>query len=134
MITLGVNSMTKADKLLIVIVVLLSIASLGYLNSQGISDEEKYVSIQYNGEEIRKVIFDKQIVGTTIPIRTELGYNLIEIGDEKVRVAEADCPDQIDVEQGWISDIGETLICLPNRLVVEIKGQSSGDEVDIINY
>lgn len=126
--------MTKADKLLIVIVILLSIISLGYINNQGFSDEDKYVSIQYNGKEIKKVIFDKQIVGTTIPIDTELGYNLIEIGDEEVRVLEADCPDQIDVEQGWISNIGETLICLPHRLVVEIKGLSNSDEVDIINY
>lgn len=126
--------MTKADKLLIVIVIVFSFISLGYINRQGLSDEDKYVSIQYNGKEIRKVIFDKQIVGTTIPIETELGYNLIEIGDEEVRVLEADCPDQIDVEQGWISNIGETLICLPNRLVVEVKGLSNSDEVDIINY
>ena len=126
--------MTKADKILIVIVVLLSFASLGYINRQGLTDEDTYVSIQYNGEEIRKVIFDRQIVGTTIPIETELGYNLIEIGDERVRVIEADCPDQIDVEQGWISRKGETLICLPNKLVVELKGLSTSDEVDIINY
>lgn len=126
--------MTKADKLLIVVVIFLSFISLGYINRQGISDEDKYVSIQYNGKEVNKVIFDKQIVGTTIPIETDLGYNLIEVGDEKVRVLEADCPDQIDVEQGWISNIGETLICLPNRLVVEVKGLSTSDEVDIINY
>lgn len=127
--------MTKADKILIIIVVILSFASLGYIRRQGLSDEDIYVSIQYNGEEIRKVIFDRQIVGTTIPIDTELGYNLIEIGDERVRVLEADCPDQIDVKQGWISNKGETLICLPNRLVIELKSlSSSGDEVDIINY
>ena len=126
--------MTKADKLLVIVVILLSFISLGYINRQGLSDEDKYVSIQYNGKEVSKVIFDKQIVGTTIPIETDLGYNLIEIGDGEVRVLEADCPDQIDVEQGWISNIGQTLICLPNRLVVEVKGLSATDEVDIINY
>lgn len=126
--------MTKADKLLIFVVILLSFISLAYINRQGFTDRDKYVSIQYNGEEVKKVIFDKQIIGTTIPFETELGYNLIEIGDERVRVLEANCPDQIDVKQGWISNIGETLICLPHRLVVEIKGVSTSDEVDIINY
>ena len=126
--------MTKGDRLLIVFVIVLSLISLVYINRQGFSNQNKYVSIQYNGKEINKVIFDKQIVGTTIPIETELGYNLIEIGHEEVRVIEADCPDQIDVKQGWISNIGETLICLPNRLVVEIKGLSTSDEADIINY
>lgn len=126
--------MTKADKLLIIVVILLSFISLGYINRQGFTDRDKYVSIQFNGKEVKKVIFDKQIVGTTIPFETELGYNLIEIGDEKVRVLEANCPDQIDVKQGWITNIGETLICLPHRLVVEIKGVSTSDEVDIINY
>ncbi len=84
--------------------------------------DEKYISIQVDGEEIKKIIFDNNLIGKTIPIETEYGYNLIEIGDEKVRVIEADCPDQLDVKQGYISKVGEVIVCLPNRLVIEIKG------------
>ncbi len=126
--------MTKGDKLLIVFVLILSLASMGYIKSQGLSNKDKYVSVQVNGEEIKRIIFDKSVVGKTIPIETKYGYNLIEVGDNQVRVIEANCPDKIDVKQGYISRIGETIVCLPNRLIVEIKGIDSVDGIDMINY
>ena len=49
-----------------------------------------------------------------------------------MRVIEADCPDQLDVKQGYISKVGEVIVCLPNRLVIEIKGVDEGD-VDYIS-
>ena len=126
--------MTKGDKLLIVFVLILSLASMGYIRKQGMSNKDKYVSIQVNGKEVKKIIFDRAIVGKTIPIETEFGYNLIEIGDNEIRVIEADCPDKIDVKQGYISRIGETIVCLPNKMVVEIKGVDNADGIDMMNY
>ena len=125
--------LTKGDKLLVVFVVILSFISIGYINRNAFSDARKYVSIQVNGQEIKRIIFDKKIIGNTFPIKTEYGYNLVEIDDEKVRVIEADCPDKIDVKQGYISRIGETIVCLPNKLVIEIKGlEDTG--IDIISH
>jgi len=126
--------LTKGDKLLIVFVIILSFLSMGYINKQAFSNDSKYVSVQVNGKEVKKIIFDKKIIGTTIPLKTEYGYNLIEIGDEKVRVIEADCPDKIDVKQGYISRIGETIVCLPNKMVIEIKGLEEDTEIDIMNH
>lgn len=128
------NKLTKGDKLLILIVVIFSIISLIFVNKSVISYGEKYVSIQVDGKEIKKVIFDDSVVGKTIPIRTEYGYNLIEIGDEKVRVIEADCPDKLDVKQGYISKVGEIIVCLPNRLVIEIKGANTEINIDDISH
>lgn len=125
--------MTKGDKLLIVMVIILSFSAMGYIRMLALSDAEKYVSVQVNGEEIKRIIFDPSLVGTTIPVKTQYGYNLIEIGDERVRVIEADCPDKIDVKQGYISNIGETIVCLPNKMVIEIKGLNNDTEIDIIN-
>lgn len=126
--------MTKGDKVLILVVVLLAIISLGFIKKQSLSNENKYVSIQVNGEEVKKIIFDKNIIGKTFPINSKYGYNLIEIGDEKVRVIEADCPDKVDVKQGYISKLGETIVCLPNKMIVEIKGMDKDREIDIMNH
>lgn len=127
--------MTKGDKILIIFVIILSFLSMGYINRHAFSNASKYVSIQVNGKEIKKIIFDEKLIGTTIPIETEFGYNLVEIDDEKVRVIEADCPDKIDVKQGYISRIGETIVCLPNKMVVEIKGlEEENTEIDIMNH
>ena len=126
--------MTKGDKVLIVFVVLLAVISTLFIRKQAFSYTDKYISVQVNGEEIKKIIFDTKIIGNTIPIKTEYGYNLIQIGDEEVRVIEADCPDKIDVKQGSISRIGETIVCLPNKLVIEIKGLDKDTEIDIMNH
>jgi hypothetical protein len=127
-------NLTKGDKLLVVLILLISISSFAYINRFAFSGNEKYISVQVDGEEIKKVLFDPQLEGHTIPVQTKYGYNLIELGDGKVRVIEADCPDKIDVKQGYVSRIGETIVCLPHRLVIEIKGSSPEDVIDIMNY
>ncbi len=126
--------MTRWDKLLIIFILAISLVSMRFIKNKAINVGRKYVSIQTNGEEIKKIIFDKKIIGKTIPIETEFGYNLIEIGDERIRVIEADCPDQIDVKQGYISKTNEMIVCLPNRLVIEIIGLEEDGEVDYITY
>lgn len=123
------NKLTKGDKYLMVFIVIISLLSLSYVKNSAFNYKAKYVSIQVNGEEVKKIIFDNNLIGKTIPMETKFGYNLIEIGDEKVRVIEASCPDQLDVKQGYISKVGEVIVCLPNRLVIEIKGID--DEVDV---
>ncbi len=126
--------MTKGDKVLIVFVVVLTLISLGFIKKQALSDEKKFISIQVNGEQVKKIIFDKSIIGKKFAIESEYGYNLVEIGDEEVRVIEASCPDKVDVKQGFISKIGESIICLPNRMVIEIKGIEQEEQIDIMNY
>lgn len=126
--------LTKGDKILIVSIVVICILSLVFVNRSVFNYEDKYVSIQVDGEETKKIIFDNNLIGETIPIETEYGYNLIEIGEEKVRVIEADCPDKLDVQQGYISKVGEVIVCLPNRLVVEIKGMDDEMEIDYISH
>ena len=52
--------------------------------------------------------------------------NVLRIKDGSAKMAEADCPDQICVHQRNISKNGETIICLPNKVVVTVcSGESS---------
>lgn len=125
--------LTKGDKFLIILVIILSFSAMGYIRFQALSKSEKYISVQVAGEEVKRIILDSKLVGNTIPVESQYGYNLIELGEDNVRVIEADCPDKIDVNQGWISGIGETIVCLPNRMVIEIKGIEEDTEIDIIN-
>lgn len=126
--------MTKGDKILIITIIIVSLVSLGFVKKSGSGYDKKYISIQVNGEEYQKIIFDKSLIGKTIPIETEFGYNLIEIGDEEVRVIDASCPDKLDVLQGTITKPGELIVCLPNRLVIEIKGQQEDNEIDHMSH
>ena len=60
------------------------------------------------------------------PIAAGAGSNLIEVSDGRVRVAEADCPDRLCARSGWARYDGETIICLPHKLVVTVRGGTAG--------
>ena len=68
------------------------------------------------------------------PIRTSFGLNILEVDEFGVRVIEASCPDKLDVKFGKIDKVGQAIICLPNRLVVEIKSNSDINELDVVNW
>ena len=59
---------------------------------------------------------------------TDRGSNTVVVESGKIRVSDADCPDKVCVNMGWKSRRGETITCLPHKLVIEIQG---GGERDI---
>ena len=60
------------------------------------------------------------------------GRNVLRVQHNRIRVIEANCPDQIDVRQGWISRPYESIVCVPNRMVILLE--AAGDrEVDIVS-
>lgn len=68
------------------------------------------------------VVFEQELsVDCQIPIQTNQGYNLFQIENRVASVVEADCRDQICVEHVGISKKGETIVCLPHKLIVEIQ-------------
>ena len=56
----------------------------------------------------------------------------MEVDKDSVRVIEASCPDKLDVKFGKIQKVGQSIICMPNRLVIQIKSRSKND-LDVIN-
>lgn len=50
----------------------------------------------------------------------DAGSNTLVISGGAVSVADADCPDQLCVRQGAIRYTGESIVCLPHRLVVTV--------------
>lgn len=58
--------------------------------------------------------------------------NVVVTGRGSAYMKWADCPDQICVHHRPVSKNGENIVCLPNRVVVEIKGEDSA--VDVTAY
>ena len=53
--------------------------------------------------------------------------NLLVIRDGKADVTEADCPDKLCVHQKAISKTNETIVCLPNKVVVQVIGAGESE-------
>ena len=65
-----------------------------------------------------------------VTIETEWGYNIVHTENGQAFVTEADCRDQICVDHKKIEKTGETIVCLPHKMVVEIIGGE--EEVDMV--
>ena len=65
-----------------------------------------------------------------IEIRTERGRNVLRVSRGGIAMVEADCPDQLCIGFGRIHRPHETIVCLPNRIFVEIVG-TGGDGGDV---
>lgn len=52
--------------------------------------------------------------------------NTVLVEPGRICVSEADCPDQVCVHQGFISDRTVPIVCLPNKLIIEISGGGDG--------
>jgi len=57
---------------------------------------------------------------TDFTVDTPWGYNRVVIHDGQADVYEADCPDKICVNTAPAREIGDMIVCLPHKLVVEI--------------
>ena len=56
----------------------------------------------------------------TVTVTGSLGTNIIEIANGRVRCLESDCSNQTCVKQGWVSGRGQTVVCLPHKLIVQV--------------
>jgi len=93
----------------------------------------KVAIISVNNKEIDRILLTNH---TGIDIfdvyDDDGGLNTIEVNNGRIRIKGADCGDQICVLTGFIYKPGETIICLPHKLVIEIQSvEGSSDEVII---
>ena len=68
----------------------------------------------------------------TIVIENGDAKNIIEIKGGKAYMLEASCPDQLCVDQNEISFDKESIICLPNKVVLTVTSDVEGDSDLII--
>lgn len=87
-----------------------------------------YAVVTVDGNEYARLPLSKD---TRLVIETENGKNTLVIEDGKAYMSEADCPDLICVRHKAVYYNGESIVCLPHRVVVKITGggESPADAV-----
>lgn len=92
------------------------------------------VRVKVDGEIVRSFPLIEDIVYTIQGVNG--GTNELVISGGSAEVHEASCPDGLCVNMGKIHYNGESIICLPNKVVVEIIGGEAGapdsEAIDII--
>lgn len=128
--------MKTLKKLDIVIIILLFILSFtpNIIFSKTISNSNKliYASIKIDGKLYDNIPLSTNKGEKNLNIKTPTGNNSILIRDNLIKVISADCKDDLCVKQGEISKVGESIICLPHKLIIEIKGDENDSSSDMI--
>ncbi len=100
---------------IILLSILLAAALFGFFvlhpNTYG-----KYAAVIADGKEIARYSLAEDIE-TDISL---LGVNRLVIKDGTARIDSADCKNQVCVHSDPIQNIGETIACLPHKLVIKI--------------
>jgi hypothetical protein len=58
------------------------------------------------------------------------GEMLIEIRQGKLRIAESNCPRKICCHEGSISEAGQVITCVPNKVFIDIAGSGGASQFD----
>lgn len=104
------------DILLILVILGIGVILLAYtyLGKQN----HPVVAVRVDGKVVQEFSLDDSI---HYKIEGIGGTNTLCIEEGSVWLSEADCPDQICVQTGKIRHAGQSIICLPHKVVVEIK-------------
>lgn len=117
--------MTRADKILICIIMLASIVTLIPIFKNKV--DSNYVTVKVSNQEVLSLDLSKD---GTWDVKGTLGTVTIEIKDRKVRVVQENSPQHLCSKQGFVSSSNVPIVCLPNETVVQIEG--SDKEMDTV--
>ena len=121
--------MKGSTKLLLFLLILAVGASAVSVLVRRQPPKDPVARILLDGELLEEIDLDR--VGASYSFTVENGSggsNTIQVERGRIRVSHADCPDQVCVEQGWISDGTVPIVCLPHGLIIEITG--GGEDLD----
>lgn len=118
--------LNKRDLVLIVSLVLLSAASLAVIFFTLNRPETGVVQVKIAQELVSEHPLE---VDSVYEFTGLYGPLTMEIHDRRVRIPEATCPDQYCVQQGWLDNTSSSIICLPNQVVIDIRGEQELDGI-----
>lgn len=121
--------MKVGDVIVIISTVAISLL-ITFLTTSQRSDSELFsFVVMHDGSDVLEITVDREHLGVyEFNFEDQTGY--VEIENGKVRLLEMSkeiCPRQICSRLGWANRNGDILVCLPNKLVVEVI-QNEGEE------
>ncbi|MCH5266575.1 MAG: NusG domain II-containing protein [Lachnospiraceae bacterium] len=117
------------DWLLIGLLFFIGILLTGFLYLPGqlagsSSDDARQLEVYSDGTLLMALPLSQDIEKTT---NTNRGTNTFHIKDGIASMTDADCNDHTCIRTGGISHTGETIVCLPHRLVLRIADREDAD-------
>lgn len=136
MATISSKKMIKKwDIILIVVMIIISfIPEVIFFTNGEREYNSKYIEIEVNSRIDKKIPLLDSDKEQVIDIKSKDGVNTIKIVNGEVTMIEADCDDKVCINFGSISKVGQSIVCLPHKVVISIKGEESSSDDMILSY
>ena len=124
------NNKKKLKNDIILAVIVIAVAAVGLLLLNIFKIEGSFAVIKIDGKETERYPLS---VNTEVVIETrDNGRNTLVIEDNKAFMKDANCPDKICEGHSKISYKGETIVCLPHKVVIEIVADDTTVDLDAV--
>jgi len=136
---LGLKLLTLYDKLFIGLIIGLSIAGFIFNITFDAGMEQQYITIHVDNEFIKELSFNES---SQKEVEIDFGPNnehtaVLEINEGRVRMLPIDeelCPRGICSHTGWIKRSYQSIVCVPNSIVVHFSDTSIEGDVDGVTH
>ncbi len=97
-------------------------------------DGGSFAEIYADGELLYRIDLENVESSYEIPIEHGGHTNIVLVENKKISIKSANCPDKLCVKQGAIHNSSYPIVCLPNKIVIQIDGGSANyDTPDAIS-
>lgn len=92
-------------------------------------DSQKKAALIYQG----KVLLEQIDLSKDGTIDILGGKMRVQVLKGRLRIVYSDCPRHLCMNMGWIKYGGQTIVCVPNQVLVEIKAKGSS-VIDAVTF
>ena len=117
---------------IIFVVILLIISALAFLYLFVFRKAGDVVKVTVDGREYGTYSLFQNVTQDIVTGKNDDSFNRFVISDGKVYMESASCPDGICVAHSAIFRDGESIVCLPNRVVITVISDNDAHGADIV--
>lgn len=127
------NMVKRWDIIIVVGLMLASFLPLGIFAyaQAAVGDAPLKAVISADGETIKEFLLADDNQVEEYVYTDEHGHENVIVRDGlEIYMSEANCTDQLCVRKGEVNAAGETIVCLPNHVMVEIEPADSNSDIE----
>lgn len=123
--------MRKNDFWLILVLAVLALGSWFLFHSRT-ADRDKVLVVQKDQQVIQRIELKKVTSETKLIIPVDHGELVVAYDREGGQVVSSPCPDQVCVRQGKITRSGQTIACVPEKVLLTLTTAAKENDHDAI--
>lgn len=127
--------MKRFEKVLIISILIISGVLIGNTMLKKADTQNATILIAVGNEVQERIPLKIQEESEIYEFKFKDNIGYLEVKNGKVRMLEMDreiCPKAVCSDTGWIDSPSQAIICLPNQIIVTIKGMEHDGVSDII--